>query len=496
MTETTELTNEDRIFLNLVKDAFLANPFSEKRKNLDKELAQSSGESKEQIIEKLVFKVQQKLKEFKSRGIKSILNIHKKDRELFEIFILFNFFYLYRKEIDTHILEQINQDEKILKISFAQQAKEDLENWGFSSKEIQSCFEEAFQLRRAFFFIKTNIIGKSPVMKQLRRDLWDNIFTHDLYIYRKYLKNRMEDFSTLILGKTGTGKGAAAAAIGRSGYIPFDMKKLRFEESFTSSFFPINLSQFPATLIESELFGHRKGSFTGAVDNYDGVFKRCSPHGSIFLDEIGDVSLPVQVKLLQVIQDRFFYPVGSYKTERFYGRVVAATNMDINRLREEGHFRDDFFYRLCSDVIKVPTLYERIQSDKEELTDLISFLIKRILGKESLELLEMVLDVIDKRLGSSYPWPGNVRELEQCIRSVFIKKDYPGNFKSAKQSFENQIFENFKNGTISAQDLVNGYCKILYNRHNTFEEVAKRTCLDRRTVNKYIKESEKIICQQ
>ena len=78
----------------------------------------------------------------------------------------------------------------------------------------------------------------------------------------------------------------------------------------------------------------------------------------------------------------------------------------IFKLREEGHFRDDFFYRLCSDVIKVPTLYERIQSDKEELTDLISFLIKRILGKESNELLEMVLDVIDKKLGSSYPWPG------------------------------------------------------------------------------------------
>ncbi|MGM0418421.1 MAG: sigma-54-dependent Fis family transcriptional regulator, partial [Thermodesulfobacteriota bacterium] len=199
MTETTELTNEDRKFLNLIKDAFLANPFSEERKKIDKELTNSSGDSREEIIEKLVFKVQQKLKEFKSRGIKSILNIHEKDRELFEIFILFNFFYLYRKEIDTHILEQINQDEKILKISFAQQAKEDLEKWGFSQKEIQSCFEEAFQLRRAFFFIKTNIIGKSPVMKQLRRDLWDNVFTHNLNIYRKYLKNRMEDFSTLIL---------------------------------------------------------------------------------------------------------------------------------------------------------------------------------------------------------------------------------------------------------------------------------------------------------
>lgn len=491
MTQTIEFTNEDRNFLNLVKDAFLANPFSEKRKEIDRELTKASGQSREKIVEKLVFKIQDKLNEFKSRGIKSILNVHEKDREVFEIFILFNFFYFYRKEIDRHILEQINQEEKILKISFAQQAKEDLEKWGFTHLEIQNCFEEAFQLRRAFFFIKTNIIGKSPVMKKLRSDLWDNIFTHNLNIYRKYLKNRMEDFSTLILGSTGTGKGAAAAAIGRSGYIPFDMKKLKFTESFTSSFYPVNLSQFPQTLIESELFGHRKGSFTGAVDNYHGVFKRCSPHGSIFLDEIGDISLPVQVKLLQVIQDRIFYPVGSYKKERFYGRVIAATNMPINKLREKGEFRDDFYYRLCSDVIKMPTLYERIKSDKKELSELISFLIKRILGKESTELIEMVHDVIDKRLGPDYSWPGNVRELEQCIRSVFIKKDYFGDFKSEKKNYENMVFESFKNGTISAQELVNGYCRILYDRHNTFEEVARRTCLDRRTAAKYIKEAGK-----
>jgi transcriptional regulator with GAF, ATPase, and Fis domain len=139
----------------------------------------------------------------------------------------------------------------------------------------------------------------------------------------------------------------------------------------------------------------------------------------------------------------------------------------------------------------VPTLYEIIKSDKKELSELISFLIKRILGKESTELIEMVHDVIDKRLGPDYSWPGNVRELEQCIRSVFIKKDYFGDFKSEKKNYENMVFESFKNGTISAQELVNGYCRILYDRHNTFEEVARRTCLDRRTAAKYIKEAGK-----
>jgi sigma54-dependent transcription regulator len=95
-------------------------------------------------------------------------------------------------------------------------------------------------------------------------------------------------------------------AIGRSGFIPFDRKKGCFKESFTRSFIAINLSQYPETLIESELFGHCKGAFTGAVEDYEGVFDRCSPFGAILLDEIGEVGEPIQIKLLQVIQERVF----------------------------------------------------------------------------------------------------------------------------------------------------------------------------------------------
>src|SRR5206468_6388704 len=130
--------------------------------------------------------------------------------------------------------------------------------------------------------------------------------------------------------ETGTGKGTCASSIGRSGFIPFDERRGCFVESFTHGFTALNLSQFPETLIESELFGHRKGAFTGAVEAHEGVLARCSPYGAIFLDEIGDVSVPVQIKLLQVVQERIFCPVGRHEPIRFRGRVIAATNKSLD----------------------------------------------------------------------------------------------------------------------------------------------------------------------
>src|SRR5262249_46053651 len=155
----------------------------------------------------------------------------------------------------------------------------------------------------------------------------------------------------------------------------------RFAESFMRSFTALNLSQFPETLIESELFGHRKGAFTGAVGAHEGVLARCSPYGSIFLDEIGEVGAPVQIKLLQVLQERTFCPVGSHDAVRFRGRVIAATNRPLDALRGRGLFRDDFFYRLCSDMIHVPTLRQRLQEDPGELRTLLGYAVANLIGE-------------------------------------------------------------------------------------------------------------------
>src|SRR5439155_18700868 len=136
----------------------------------------------------------------------------------------------------------------------------------------------------------------------------------------------------------------------------------------------------------------------------------------IFLDEIGEVSGPVQIKLLQVLQERTFSPVGGHEKLRFRGRVIAATNKPLDRLRDQKIFRDDFYYRLCSDVIVVPPLRQRLAELPEELDLLLSNLIARMTGEAAPELMRMLRGAIDNGPGSIYEWPGNVRELEQAVR--------------------------------------------------------------------------------
>ena len=321
-------------------------------------------------------------------------------------------------------------------------------------------------------------------MKQLRKRLWDNIFTHDMRWYVRGLWNRMEDFSTLLLGETGTGKGAVAAALGRSGFIPFLSAKGMFAESFTRAFVAINLSQFSETLIESELFGHRKGAFTGAVERHEGVFARCSPHGAIFLDEIGDASEPIQIKLLQVLQLRTFSPVGSHEVCRFKGRVIAATNRDLGTLRREGSFRDDFFYRLCSDQVEIPTLRLRLQESPSELEALVSHILSRLSGDAQAGTLSAVLEAIEKGVGRDYGWPGNVRELEQAVRCILLTGVYCGD--ANKTAAEDAWLSALERGELSAQQLSAGYCQRLFKRYGSYGEVARRTGLDWRTVKKNV----------
>src|SRR2546426_990650 len=389
-------------------------------------------------------------------------------------------------QIDALIERQAQQVGASLAVPFADEVIAELLHSGLPEERALRIFAFFFQLRRAFYFIERSLAGECESMRRLREALWNNVFTHDMRGYEVGLWNRMEDFSTLLLGETGTGKGSAAAAIGRSAFIPYLPGERRFAANFAESFIAINLSQFPETLIESELFGHRKGAFTGAIDHHAGVFERCSAHGALFLDEIGEVAIPVQIKLLQVLQERTFTPLGGHEKKRFSGRVIAATNRPLGQLRRDGRFRTDFFYRLCSDVIEVPTLRQRIAEAAGELELLVRLLVGRIAGTEDSDLVAEVLEALESGLPRGYSWPGNVRELEQAVRRILITGRYAADLVSAGPDEETALVEKVRSGELAAAELLARYCAMLYRRLGTYAEVAKRTRLDPRTTRKYV----------
>jgi transcriptional regulator with AAA-type ATPase domain len=419
-------------------------------------------------------------------GVANLAAYRGKELEVMRVVLLFDAYQRFRERLDEAVVEQIDRGDTPMPIRFGKEALALLVHRGFRADEAVRAFGLFFQIRRAYHFIDAGLVGVSACMREFRRRLWNNVFTHDIACYERFLLDRMEDFSTLLLGETGTGKGTAALAIGRSGYIPYDEKKQCFAESFMRGFVSLNLSQFPETLIESELFGHRKGAFTGAVEAHHGVLVRCSPYGAIFLDEIGEVPPPVQIKLLRVLQERVFSPVGSHETLRFRGRVIAATNKPLSELRNAGGFRDDFYYRLCSDTITVPPLRERIREDVRELEALLGHIVRRVAADSAGELLPMIRSGLAPLLKDGYPWPGNVRELEQAVRRIVLTRSYtvprdePSTDRAAK------LAADVSAGSLDADTLLSAYCALLYERTGNIEEVARRTALDRRTVKRYL----------
>jgi hypothetical protein len=488
---TITLSGEQRNFLQQVRQAVFANPFGAERDAVDCRLTRLEPEvfarqhSSDEQISLLIRAVEEQLQQICPAAGKPVACFKGEDRNLVRYGILFHLFHKYCFRFDQHIQQQIKQGNTPCLLGFGRELLTEMDRTGIEGEEAVRYVGLFFQMRRAFYFIN-QIIGISPCMGALRRGLWNNIFTHDITIYNKYLWNRMEDFSTMLLGATGTGKGLAAASIGRSGYIPYNEKKDCFEDSFTRIFVAINLSQYPEQLLESELFGHKKGAFTGAVEGHEGVFSRCSANGAIFLDEIGEVSTPVQIKLLQVLQDRCFSAVGSHKVERFAGRVIAATNRSLSELRDDKLLRDDFYYRLSSDVIEVPPLCQRIQEDGAEFEQLLNHTVSRIIGEPAPQLAALVGKSIHQQLSADYPWPGNVRELEQCVRRILLNQQYAGDTAASRSSDTGTFDSLLMEGGFTAQQLLARYCGLLYQHLGTYGAVAARTGLDRRTVKKYV----------
>ena len=225
-------------------------------------------------------------------------------------------------------------------------------------------------------------------------------------VYKAIGRVASQDVTVLILGESGTGKELVARAI------------YRHSRRASGPFLTINCAAIPEALLESELFGHEKGSFTGAERKRIGKFEQCSG-GTLFLDEIGDMTPLTQTKLLRVLQEQRFERVGGNEIITTDVRILAATNHDLERLVEESKFRRDLFYRLSVFTIKLPPLRERL----EDLPLLVEHFLRKFsreLGKEPVRAAPEVLALLGQ-----YAWPGNLRELQSVLKQALLHTTGP-----------------------------------------------------------------------
>jgi Nif-specific regulatory protein len=206
--------------------------------------------------------------------------------------------------------------------------------------------------------------------------------------------------TVLLRGESGTGKELVARALHR------------FSERSQQPFVKLNCAALPESLLESELFGHERGAFTGAIKTRRGRFE-LADHGTLFLDEIGDISLATQIKLLRVLQERTFERVGGSRSLTVDVRIIAATNADLEEAVRTRRFREDLYYRLHVVPIVLPPLRER----KEDIPLLVGHFLQRF-NAENRKTLKISSPAMDLVVG--YEWPGNVRELENCIERMVV----------------------------------------------------------------------------
>ncbi|TLD40071.1 MAG: Response regulator of zinc sigma-54-dependent two-component system [Candidatus Jettenia ecosi] len=271
-----------------------------------------------------------------------------------------------------------------------------------SAEEIRLVIQRALERQNLITEIKTlrkeleerfsldNIIGKSYAMQQ---------------VYDLILQVANTDATVLITGETGTGKELVAHAIHHN------------SKRKNCPFVVINCSALPESLLESELFGHEEGAFTGATKQRVGKFEFADT-GTVFFDEMGNLPLSMQTKLLRLLQEKSFERIGGNQTIKVDVRILAATNKDLNKLSEEGCFRKDLYYRLNVIPIQLPSLKER----REDIPLLVTHFIEKynkVFKKEIKSISQNVLNIM-----MSYGWPGNIRELENLVeRALIMAKD-------------------------------------------------------------------------
>jgi len=253
--------------------------------------------------------------------------------------------------------------------------------------------KENRELKESLFFVEDRITGSSPQIEKIRKTI---------------TQVAASDASIMIIGENGTGKELVAREIhGESN---------RRDKPFIE----VNCASIPDSLIESELFGHEKGSFTGAVSGRKGKFE-LADKGTLFLDEIADMSLSAQSKVLRAVQEMRFERVGSEKSIQVDVRIICATNKDVAAEVKAGRFREDLFFRLNVIPINVPALRER----KEDIPQLAAYFLKKysIVKQQGETSAEKTISEEGYNILKQYPWPGNIRELKNVLQRISVMSD-------------------------------------------------------------------------
>jgi len=296
--------------------------------------------------------------------------------------------------------------------------------------------EKPFSSSKLFEVINQALEHQLKESPQLQSEIKGFIYNSDKMknLIELIKKVALQDMNVLIIGESGTGKELVARSIHQ------------LSKGSSNPFVPINCGALPEPLFESELFGHEKGAFTGAITSKPGLLE-FAEGGTFFFDEIGDMSLSLQVKILRMLEEKKIRRVGGQKEININVRIVAATNKNLEKLVEEGKFREDLYYRINSLRIEIPPLRERL----EDIIPLIKYYLRDYC--QSGDKFERKLTPEAEEALLSYPWPGNVRELQNvvsrlsflCTNEIITEADLPLPLIKKQNFFDDNIFKlNYK----------------------------------------------------
>ncbi len=420
--------------LRLYRALVFVNPFSEERSRLEcavlATFGEEAGTDPAERLERVILRARET--EDSLRSVRSPSRLPADVRDAVGVFALFGLFHRMLPELDQlvetgggkpslnrKVLERLETglDECFPWIRLTGEAA-----W-MHSDHLLSCF---FQLRRAFHYIHRFIVGDATPVRRLRERVWESVFTRDMRRYQLWMHEAVGRFPTLVLGPSGSGKELVSRAIGQSRFLPCDKATAAFGSGEGGAMLlAVNLGALSPTLIESEIFGHVRGAFTGAQADRKGLFETAGDGGCVFLDEIGEVSGEIQVKLLRLLQSGEFQRLGESTTRCFRGKVIAATHRDLPAEARRGNFREDLFYRLCGDQVTTPALRDILADRPTDLGRFVSFVCGNLFGKDAARSIAAdTAGVLTECLPPDYPWPGNFRELEQAVRSIVVTGRY------------------------------------------------------------------------